>query len=183
MNCQKCNSSRVVMVSAKCSDLCVVKISNQTHNGYVPHDMGIGGGDYVEIDLCLDCGHVQGEWPVPDTELESRAHFEKALSSWSPPGRNPLYADYLNQVENILNTQGHMGIPSVLPVILGEDEDVARICAGVQEVFRNPDYQVLADTIVDQLRGWEHYTDLKAAAKLMIPPKLIMSDDDDEEDD
>lgn len=32
--------------------------------------MGIGGGDYFEIDLCLDCGRVQGEFPLPETDLE-----------------------------------------------------------------------------------------------------------------
>lgn len=189
MNCQKCNSSRVVMVSAKCNDLCVVKISGYGVDGYVPDDMNMGGGNYVEINLCLECGHVQGEWPVPETELERKKALkeqsEKKRASWKPPARSPMYSDYLTQVSSMLHTQGHMGIYAVLPVILGEDEDVARICAGVQEVYRHPDYQVLAETIVDQLRSWEHYALVKAALKLMIPPKLIMSDDDDddEEDD
>jgi hypothetical protein len=31
--------------------------------------MGIGGGDDVDIDLCLQCGQVQGEFPIPDSAL------------------------------------------------------------------------------------------------------------------
>jgi hypothetical protein len=32
--------------------------------------MGIGGGDYVEIDLCMDCGQTQGKYPRPISDLE-----------------------------------------------------------------------------------------------------------------
>lgn len=36
-------------------------------NDYVPDDIGIGGGDYVEFSYCLDCGMIQGDFPVlPD---------------------------------------------------------------------------------------------------------------------
>jgi len=38
--------------------------------GEVPGDMGIGGGDYVEVAWCLDCGQLQGKWPLPACELE-----------------------------------------------------------------------------------------------------------------
>lgn len=72
MSCQRCGSIRVASVSAKCSDLCFVSIGDAEKDGYVPHDMGIGGGDYVEFDICLDCGQVKGEWPLPPCELESR---------------------------------------------------------------------------------------------------------------
>jgi hypothetical protein len=30
--------------------------------GYVPENLGIGGGDYLKIDLCTYCGQVQGNW-------------------------------------------------------------------------------------------------------------------------
>lgn len=41
-----------------------------TKHGYVPDDMGVGGGDYVDIDLCLNCGRVQGTFPLPPCGLE-----------------------------------------------------------------------------------------------------------------
>lgn len=68
--CQRCKSSRVVSASAKCSDLFHAAHGDREHNGYVPDDLGVGGGDYLEINWCLDCGQLQGEWPLPTTELE-----------------------------------------------------------------------------------------------------------------
>jgi hypothetical protein len=41
-----------------------------SHRGYVPDDMGIGGGDYVEFDYCLQCGQIQGRFPRGITSLE-----------------------------------------------------------------------------------------------------------------
>ena len=44
---------------------------------YVPTDMGIGGGDDIDIEFCLDCGQMQGDnFPIypeffePDEEEE-----------------------------------------------------------------------------------------------------------------
>ena len=70
MPCQKCNSKRILDVNAKCSDLCHVTLNGKENDGYVPDDLGIGGGDYVEFKLCLDCGQIQGKFPLPKTELE-----------------------------------------------------------------------------------------------------------------
>jgi hypothetical protein len=69
-SCQGCNSSRILRVCAKCSDLCDISIKNIPSCGYVPEDMGIGGGDSVDFDLCLDCGQLQGKFPIPPTEFE-----------------------------------------------------------------------------------------------------------------
>lgn len=46
-------------------------IGEHEHHGYVPGDLGIGGGDDMEFDLCLDCGQLQGTWPMPVAWLES----------------------------------------------------------------------------------------------------------------
>jgi hypothetical protein len=32
--------------------------------------MGIGGGDNVRMDICLDCGQVQGTYPIPQSDME-----------------------------------------------------------------------------------------------------------------
>jgi len=68
--CQKCQSDRVLTVSAKCCDLCSCAIKDQSYDGYVPSDASIGGGKYIEISFCMDCGQMQGEFPVPLTRLE-----------------------------------------------------------------------------------------------------------------
>jgi hypothetical protein len=59
------------VVNAKCSDLCFFETNAKESDGYVPGGVGIGGGDYVEFVYCLDCGQIQGEFPVPEHELES----------------------------------------------------------------------------------------------------------------
>ena len=69
--CQKCPSKRIASFSAKSSDLNHVRLGEKEHDGYVPRDMGIGGGDYVEFDWCLDCGQLQGKFPLPATSLET----------------------------------------------------------------------------------------------------------------
>jgi hypothetical protein len=62
MACSRCKSIRIANAGGKCSDLFGV-----------PDDLGIGGGDYMEIEYCLDCGQLQGTWPRPRTELEQKA--------------------------------------------------------------------------------------------------------------
>lgn len=73
MICKKCHSARVATVTAKCSDCCRVQLQKHEHDGYVPGDMGIGSDDYVEFDYCLDCGHIQGRFPIAKTKLEKGA--------------------------------------------------------------------------------------------------------------
>jgi hypothetical protein len=70
MTCFKCQSPRVAMISAKCYDCCYVQLRDSQHDGYVPDDIGIGGGDYVKFSWCLDCGAVQGKFPLKQTEME-----------------------------------------------------------------------------------------------------------------
>lgn len=53
----------IISVSAKCSDMCVVKSEEAKHEGYVPENLGIGGGDYIKFDLCLSCGKIQDSFP------------------------------------------------------------------------------------------------------------------------
>ncbi len=63
--CQRCAAERVIKVSAKCSDLFWMKWSGgKEQDGYVPRFLNIGGGDYVEFEYCLECGQIQGRWPV-----------------------------------------------------------------------------------------------------------------------
>ena len=77
--CQRCGGYRIVSVAAHCRDLCVVSIGKIEKEGYVPDDLGIGGGDDVEFDLCLDCGQQQGQWPLPATDMEQESlDFDEA---------------------------------------------------------------------------------------------------------
>jgi L-asparaginase II len=55
--CQRkdCQSNRIVACSGKTSDLFACQIQNKEHEGYVPNDLGIGGGDYIGFSFCLEC--------------------------------------------------------------------------------------------------------------------------------
>jgi hypothetical protein len=70
MACQRCNSERIVEVCGKTSDACSVYFNETEHEGTVPFHLNIGGGDYIEFNYCLDCGQIQGEFPLPLTEIE-----------------------------------------------------------------------------------------------------------------
>lgn len=73
MSCEKCGSSRIGEVGAKCSDLCFYEINGIEHDGYVPSGVGLGDdGDYVEIGYCLDCGQMEGTWPLPLSDIEQQ---------------------------------------------------------------------------------------------------------------
>ena len=66
MICQRCKSERILRVNAKCSDLCAWKMATWKNwrSGYVPSKAGLGDdNDYVEFDVCLECGQMQGEYP------------------------------------------------------------------------------------------------------------------------
>ena len=60
MECLNCGSERILSISAKCSDCCNLQFMGEEHQGYVPSDLSIGGGDYIELDICLACGMSQG---------------------------------------------------------------------------------------------------------------------------
>lgn len=71
MNCQRCNSTRVASIKAKCGDRCFTCIGDgYDYIDFPPTDIGIGGGDYVDFEYCLDCGQMQGEFPIPQCTLE-----------------------------------------------------------------------------------------------------------------
>lgn len=70
MPCQRCDSRRIVTISGKCADMAHTSIGNAKENGYVPLDLGVGGGDYIRVKYCLECGQLQGEWPLPQAEIE-----------------------------------------------------------------------------------------------------------------
>jgi hypothetical protein len=74
--CQKCNSDRVADVYGKCSDLCTVEYKGYEHEGYVPTGIGVGGNDDLQFKYCLDCGQIQGKFPLAAASLEkARTRF------------------------------------------------------------------------------------------------------------
>ena len=71
MECDNCGDQRVASINGKCSDLFFLDMREiRVENDYVPGDWGIGGGDYIQFEYCLNCGKIQGEFPIEVTDLE-----------------------------------------------------------------------------------------------------------------
>lgn len=69
-SCQKCNSDRIVEIYGKCSDLSSVSYKGYEKDGYVQEGIGIGGGDDINFKYCLECGQIQGKFPLAASSLE-----------------------------------------------------------------------------------------------------------------
>lgn len=64
MKCQRCESDRIISICAKSSDRCFTTFGKYNHDGYAPCIPGVCGGDYIEPTICLECGQLQGTFPV-----------------------------------------------------------------------------------------------------------------------
>lgn len=63
MFCKNCKSDRILDISGKVSDCYSQVYKNKEYTGYVPENIGIGGGDYIEFKYCLNCGMIQDNFP------------------------------------------------------------------------------------------------------------------------
>lgn len=103
--CQRCELPRVLSVSVKGSDMFSVSVLNQqARQGYLPGDLGIGSGDYLEMESCLACGQVQGSFPLPPTCLERS-------SEWV------VYVCLRDDVRSCETTRYHCGTSSAREVL------------------------------------------------------------------
>ena len=50
--------------------MCSVDLAGHHVDDYVPRDLGIGGGDNVQLAYCLDCGQIQREFPLLMAKME-----------------------------------------------------------------------------------------------------------------
>lgn len=68
---------RFLTVSAKCSDLCCTTLKSEDGSviketdGYVPHGLGIGGGDYIEFKIDLTTGQIVNWVPPAAADIEA----------------------------------------------------------------------------------------------------------------
>lgn len=76
MSC-KCGKELIIHVQAHSKDCTNITYGKIEHNGYVPHDLGIGGGDDVEFDFCANCGQIQDFSPLTDAEIKEALGHEE----------------------------------------------------------------------------------------------------------
>jgi hypothetical protein len=67
VECMHCQSSRIVNTHAKCSDLITQAMNGNEYEGTV---ILFGGSDYLEFNVCLDCGKLQDHFPMSKTRLD-----------------------------------------------------------------------------------------------------------------
>lgn len=74
----ECGSNREIRIDAKCNDMCAITHVPQNFDedgeaiqrfGYVPRNLGIGGGDYVRLRICLNCSKVINLPKLGDEEI------------------------------------------------------------------------------------------------------------------
>jgi hypothetical protein len=177
--CQRCDSTRIVTVAAHCSDMCSVSINNtEASSGYVPYGLGIGGGDDVEFDLCLDCGQQQGTWPLPESKLERKANGGSSAKRAFVKKQKLLLKQHADLVSIVLNTVEldrfcTANTMTDLLINLGND-DPERIAAGLIALLDEPQYHAMGDTVFGKFDEWEHWDALA---------KLIEYDEDEDDED
>ena len=76
-SCQRCKSERILEINGKVSDrFSMWDQDGKDYSGHMPYDLGIStDGDTIDFHYCLDCGQIQGEFPV-NGEVEAFKEFE-----------------------------------------------------------------------------------------------------------
>lgn len=101
MSYQKCNSNRVASISAKHSDSFTIYLNDTEYNGYAPHIKNVCNGDYTAFEICLNCGQVKGEFPIPQLDMEQETNEDDI--------RN-FFRSYFNinyPIKMIVQSNGH----------------------------------------------------------------------------
>jgi hypothetical protein len=69
MICTKCESDKIIGIIGKCADRFHATYKDEEYDGYVPEDLNIGGDKYIEFDYCTDCGLIQGDFPISNSDI------------------------------------------------------------------------------------------------------------------
>lgn len=83
---------RILNLNGKCSDLCYAEYSVDgkivaKSDGYVPDIKGIGGGDYIEMDIDLDTGQILNWKPSTHQEvMEAVKGYDDSDEDEDPEG-------------------------------------------------------------------------------------------------
>lgn len=111
MKCKNCGIGEVYTISAKCTDddIRIYKGNNLCSFDEVKN---IIEGEYIEFDVCLNCGHIKGKWPIKHNiqtfssiEKKETKHCclcKKKLANKSLSSFCPKCLDELNFKEKII---------------------------------------------------------------------------------
>lgn len=89
MSCKQCNSERIMDIQGHCVDRFTATLDGKMFGpDYVPDDMGIGEGDDIEISFCLDCGQMEGEFPIHPQFFEPDEEEDEDMIKWGKDEEN-----------------------------------------------------------------------------------------------
>lgn len=99
MNCDLCNSQRVLEIGGMAFDWHQWTYMGREGDGYAPHIPNVCGGDYIDLSVCLNCGKVQGKFPVVRENLaEGVEDLDAAKHFWDNYGFMEGVAYYLGRM-------------------------------------------------------------------------------------
>ena len=59
----------IIHISGKVSDMFSMSGDGIDYDGYVPSDMGIGGGDYISMSIDTETGQIQNWKPLAKKDI------------------------------------------------------------------------------------------------------------------
>jgi len=155
--CDKCEGVRIIEVFSKTSDMNTFDVFNGDRTlkirGYVVEGIGMRsveddhGEDYLDFSYCLDCGKIQGQFPVTipdfgvfsvelDTCLDLSACDDSLLINWcqsndvdwtiinesGPGGGNPVieFMGSKDALEEMIEEFWEGGDPEYLKTLIGQ---------------------------------------------------------------
>ena len=68
-SCQRCNSVRLVSITASDSEEIQIEYRGTECEKYAPDGIGIADCDALEFTYCVNCGQIQGIFPVSDDDV------------------------------------------------------------------------------------------------------------------
>lgn len=61
----------VLVITAKCDDRFSLRTGNgEWRDGYVPHGIGIGGGDYIRLTIDMQTGKIANWMPISKEDID-----------------------------------------------------------------------------------------------------------------
>lgn len=71
--CDKCDSIKLLEVYVQGRDTHHLDYKEMEIDGYMPEGLNLYGnyGDAIQFKLCMDCGKVQGKFPVSEEDIET----------------------------------------------------------------------------------------------------------------
>ncbi len=110
MSC--CGKPELIVVNAKCSDMCHIRYPDLTEEqGYVPRNINIGGGDYIEFSYCINCGKIRGKFPImAEIKTTIKPTIEKIDDDhWKVDETNIRYVNDFGYPGWYIEEQTHLG--------------------------------------------------------------------------